>query len=416
MGKCFSDAVEKALQYIYYDVRSGRGEEGLKLLEEAANNGDGDAYCIWARCMNGPGYVWSGHHFQENARKARKLLHKSVELGSAIGVLVALRSGELTPSLEEKMQFANLQEAFEQVLSKAEAGDAFCQYTIGNVYFWWDFLRIQGKGKDSFPNREAFRTYLKENIAKCEGWFQKAIRGGMYSAVDNLTKYYEEGDEDLILPQPEKAKGLYRISAEQGYPIHQHFYADELADMGRQEEALQWHKKAVEGGEADSWFHIGRAYDLGEVVTKDPAYAAQCYEKCAEQPGDSNHKVNSINLLGEKYFKGNGVPQDYARSYQLLRYGYERNNKYGLYYMGKCCFAGLGVRQDYVQARKYLEEVYWENKETWYMLGCIYGRGLGVEADIPKAVDYLHRAGDRKDAKEELLHYKKTLFGKWVRR
>ena len=25
-------------------------------------------------------------------------------------------------------------------------GDAFCQYTVANSYFWWDFLRIQGRG------------------------------------------------------------------------------------------------------------------------------------------------------------------------------------------------------------------------------------------------------------------------------
>ena len=50
------------------------------------------------------------------------------------------------------------------------------------------------------------------------------------------------------------------------------------------------------------------------------------------------------------------------------------------------------------------------------MLGFIHGRGLGVNADIPKAVDYLRKAGDNTRAKEELHNYKKTLFGKWVRR
>ena len=50
------------------------------------------------------------------------------------------------------------------------------------------------------------------------------------------------------------------------------------------------------------------------------------------------------------------------------------------------------------------------------MLGVIYGRGLGVPADIKKGVEYLQKAGDYKEAKEELLKYKKTLFGKWVRR
>ncbi len=84
--------------------------------------------------------------------------------------------------------------------------------------------------------------------------------------------------------------------------------------------------------------------------------------------------------------------------------------------MGKCCFEGWGTPQNYEKARMFLEQVSWDNSEVYYMLGFIYGRGLGVPADIPKAVTYLKKAGNEKEAKAELLHYKKTLFGKWVRR
>lgn len=41
---------------------------------------------------------------------------------------------------------------------------------------------------------------------------------------------------------------------------------------------------------------------------------------------------------------------------------------------------------------------------------------LGVPEDIAKGVEYLQKAGDYVEVKEELRHYKKTLFGKWVRR
>ena len=109
MGKCYSDEVEQALRYIYYDLRAGKGAEGLALLEKASAAGDGDASCILARCYCGPQYVWSGHNFPEDDDKVVSLIHKAVEQGSGIGVLVAMRTGELTPSLEKKMGFANLQ-------------------------------------------------------------------------------------------------------------------------------------------------------------------------------------------------------------------------------------------------------------------------------------------------------------------
>ena len=65
----------------------------------------------------------------------------------------------------------------------------------------------------------------------------------------------------------------------------------------------------------------------------------------------------------------------------------------------------------------YLEQVDWDNNDAYYMLGFIYGRGLGVPEDVPKAVAYLQKAGSHGEAKQELTHYKKTLFGRqWVRR
>ncbi|MCM1236387.1 MAG: hypothetical protein NC489_40420, partial [Ruminococcus flavefaciens] len=189
MNGTLSAEVKQALKDIYYNVRTGRGREAFALLERASAAGDGDASCVLARCLCGYQYVWSGHRFPEDGPRATKLLHKSVEQGSALGVLVALRSGELTPSVQRKMTFADLQEAFDEVEAMANQGDAFCQYVIGNSYFWWDFLRIQNKGKDSFPDQAAYKAYLKENISKCEDWFWKAFRGGVHYAANNLNQY-----------------------------------------------------------------------------------------------------------------------------------------------------------------------------------------------------------------------------------
>lgn len=351
MGKCYSDEVEKALQYIYYDLRAGKGAEGLALLEKASAAGDGDASCVLARCYCGNQYVWSGHDFPEDDDKATMLIHKAVEQGSAIGVMVAMRTGELTPSLEKKMPFGSLQEAFDSVMEKANMGDAFSQYTAANAYFWWDFLRIQGKGRESFSSDAEFKAYLRENISKCEDLFQKALRGGMYFAANNLNKYYREGDEDLIAPRPELAKDLYKNGAEMGYPILQWIYADDLREQKRYEEALHWYKMAAEGGQLDCWFRIGYAYENGEGVGKDVAYAAKCYEKGLTQKKNSGNRIGCANRLGALYYDGEGVEKDYAKALQLLTYGYENNTTFGVYYLGEAYFNGWGIQQDYVKAK-----------------------------------------------------------------
>lgn len=416
MGRFFSDTVESALRDIYYQMWKGRGQQALQSLEQASAAGDGDASCLLARCYCGSQYVWDGHHFPEDDRKATKLLRKSVEQGSAIGVLVALRSGELSPALEEKMPFESLQEAFNQVLAKAQAGEPFCQYTIGNSYFWWDFLRIQGKSREDFSSMDAFRSYLRENISQCEDWFWKAFRGGVFWGGNNLKHYYRNGDEDLILPHPEKAEDINRIGAEYGYPNYQCDYGEQNWKAKQYDEAFRWLKKAVEGGELGACFYLGVCYELGQGVEADAVKAAEYYTKGLEA---SSHRVGCSNRLGAFYYDGEGVPRDYAKAFQLLKWAYDQDNSnnWGSYYLGACYAYGRGTQQDYAQARKFLEMVDWNSKNAFYLLGYLYARGLGGPEDIAKGVALLQKAGDHADAKEELKHYKKTFFGgKWVRR
>ncbi len=389
MGKELSSEVKQALEDIYYHERTGRGKQAFALLEQASAAGDGDASCVLARCLCGYQYVWAGHGFPEDDRRATQLLRKSVEQGSALGVLVALRSGELKPSVERSMPFANLQEAFDEVCRLAEGGEAFCQYVVGNAYFWWDFQRIQNKRKDSFPSHEAYKAYLKENISKCEDWFWKALRGGMYFAANNLNRYYTKGDEDIIAPRPEMARDLFKIGAEYGHPIHQFIYAGELEEAGRGEEALQWYQKAAEGGHPGALTDVGRCYYEGIGVSKDEAYAVRCFEQ--ELPAGN---VRTYNFLGKAFYYGKGVPKDYTNAFKLLSYAYDNGSRWGVYYLGKCAFQGWGTPRDYDKARMYLEQVDWENNDVYYMLGFIYGRGLGVAEDIPKAVAYLQKAGN----------------------
>ncbi len=411
MGRQLSEDVKKALEDIYYKERTRRGKEAFALLEKASAAGDGDASCVLARCLCGHQYVWSGHGFPEDDDRATALLHKSVEQGSALGVLVSMRCGELTPEVEEKMPFASLQEVFDQALELAQWGDAFCQYVVGNVYFWWDFLRIQGKDGSSFSDPAAFRAYLKENISKCEDWFWKAFRGGMHFAANNLNRYYTQGDEDIILPQPQKAKDLWKIGAEYGHPVHQSIYAEELEKAGRKAEALHWYKEAAEGGHPGAWADVGRCYAEGIGTPKDEAYAAECFEK--EIPSGN---LDGYNRLGKAYLLGLGVSVDHEKAFQLLNHAYEKGSRWGVFYLAKCHFYGWGTPQDHGKALRFLDQVNWNYWEADYLRGLICLQGLGAREDIAMGVAYLQKAGDHPEVKEELRKYKKTLFGKWVRR
>ena len=416
MGQWFSDAVEEALKYIYYDVRAGKGAEGLELLKKASDAGDGDASCILARCYGGRAYMWNGHNFPEDDDLFLSYIHKSVEQGSALGVLVAMRCGEFDSEMERKMPFNNLEEAFQVVLKKAEEGEAFCQYTIGNTYYWLDFMDIQGKRPDSFGNLEEFRAYMRDNFLKCEEWFRKAMQGGMNDARNNLNKVYTKGEDGLVEPRPDLAKDLYKEGAEMGHPDSQWTYANQLERSGNMEEALYWYKQAAEGGQFECWYAVGQIYMDGKVVPKDVNYVVECYEKALKQIPNTKAKIACAAKLGGMYYDGAEIPQNKEKAFPLLKLAVDNGDMSRVMCLAKCYFQGWGTGRDYVKARECYEKA--NNQEANYWLGIIYSQGLGVTEDIGKGVQFFMNAGDNPDAAAELTKFKKRfgIFGKWVRK
>lgn len=417
MGQFFSDSVEQALKYIYYDLRSGRGQEGFRLLEQAVEEGDADACCLLARCLYGPEYTWPGHGFPVDEERGDALMRQSVLGGSAIGTLISLRCGVMDDKLEQAMPLESLQAAFDLVLEKAERGEPFCQMAIGNVYYWGDVFEIQKKDSDSFDSDDALLSYARENLCKCEDWLWRAFRNGITTGGGNLASFYREGKRGILSPRPEKEEEVYRYGAEKGYPDYQFYYANELYQQGKKEEAFDLYRKAAQGGEPRAFFRAGYSYELGEGVDQDSGRAAEYYQRALAAP--IHAKVGPANRLGAFYYDGEGVPCDYAKAFQLLKWAYDQDNSnnWGAYYLGACYANGRGTQQDYGLARKFLETVDWNCTNAFYLLGYLYARGLGGPEDIAKGVAYLQKAGEHAKAKEELKHYKKTFFGgKWVRR
>lgn len=413
MGQFFSDPVERALKCIYYDLHAGRGQEGFRLLEQAVQDGDADACCLLARCLYGPEYTWPGHNFPVDGRAGDELMRQSVLRGSAIGALLSLRSGVMDRQLAQAMPLS-LQEAFDIVLDKAEHGEPLCQMLIGNVYFWGDFVEVQGKTREDFDSDDAIQSFLRENYAKCEDWLWRAYRNGVSLANLNLSNYYQNGKPGLISPRPEKEPEVDRYGAEKGYPDCMCFYATTLFNGGNKEEAYDLYRRSAERGEPRAFFRAGYSYEMGEGVSKDAARAAQYYQRALAAP--IQVKANSANRLGMFYYDGKGVERDYAKAFQLLKWAEDNGAGPQFYYLGACYANGQGTQQDYAKALTYLEQIDWNCPDGFYLLGKLYCNGLGVPADIAKGVEYLRKAGDHADAKEELRHYKKTLFGKWVRR
>ena len=121
----------------------------------------------------------------------------------------------------------------------------------------------------------------------------------MFLAANDLYQYYTEGDAPYVPPAPEKAKDLWRIGAEIGYPPHQYLWANELEKAGKLHEALRWYRTAAEKGEPGVCYHVGRFYEKGLGVSQDFHSAISCYE-AGERQGDSNCYKPLDYLLGKR--------------------------------------------------------------------------------------------------------------------
>lgn len=414
MGKYFSDAVDSALEAIYYTYDQDKAAASIQPLTEAAKAGDGDAAYILSRCTSGPQYSWIYHPFQDDDDLTEKLIRQSIVQGSAMGVLGAMRCGMLTPEMEQVMPFDNLKQAWDVVYEKAQAGCLFCMNMIANTYFWLDIPRIEGKGPSDFPSKATFGQWLRETELKCIPWFEKAFQGGMGFSGRNLYNLYNNGDDGTFTPDKEKAEAVARLGAEKGYPDWQERYANLIKEReGWTQEVFGLYSSAARQGQLSSWYYVGFAYEQGKVGPVDCVKAMECYEQGLQDP----EEVGCANRAGRLLFLGeNGISQDYPRAIQLFEQARANENIWSNDMLGICCLFGYGCQKNPARALELFQEADHNSDLLNYGLGIIYTEGLGAPQNIKKGVEYLQKSKDYAPAQEALLHFKKTFFGKWVRR
>lgn len=411
MENYFSEVVDKAIEDLYYCYDNDRAKAAADALFLAAKDGDADACYFLSRCFSGPCYSWEYHPFTENEAAAYAMLHHAISLGSAAAVLGALRMDMLTPELREIMPFENIKAAWNVIYQKAKDGCLFCQYMIGNTYYFLDIIEIEDRKQSQFADREAWRDWQREQMEQSIPWFDRAFSGGMGLAGRNYCHYYKQGRGDLIPPEPAKAVEIMRQGAELGYPEWMYAFANHLAyTANKPKEALSWALQTAEAGHLWSWHIVGDIYWDGKVVERNLPYALNCYEKTAAYGNDSY----ACRQAGIMYFHGYGTAVDYARAVQYLEQDQEPEyTRYDL--LGICYLLGYGCQQKPAQGKALLER----SKNSIYKsygLGMMYAEGIGVPEEIGKGVEYLKAAGNYAPAVEALKHYKKSLFGIWRRR
>ncbi len=157
-------------------------------------------------------------------------------------------------------------------------------------------------------------------------------------------------------------------------------------------------RKMADGGDVQAQLVLGQRYAKGTGVPQDSREAAAWYRKAAEQ----GH-AQAQSLLGFYYIKGEGVPQDYHEAVAWLRKAAEQGDAGAQYNLGLMYKKGNGVMKDDQEAmvwfRKAAEQGDPKVKPmAQNNIGVGYSAGEGVPKDPQEAVAWYRKSAEQGNA------------------
>lgn len=314
---------------------------------------------------------------------------------------------------------------------------------------------------DYFAYETGYDFYYKEEYEEAVKYLQLAAELGNIEASYLLGCCYDYGYG--VKADYEKAYDYYIFAAENGHAYAQYDVGFAL-EHGRGveqdvEEAVSWYDEAAFGECMYAQYELGKCFWYGTGVTEDRKVATEYYlkaykqgyykagyklVKCCYYGLDVNKKLikefieNHVDIekaddellfiLGELYFSGKVLKQDYIKAVECLKKSSDEWNYDSCYHLAECYFYGLGIECDLASAFEYykvaafndnqfrntafdklfdlLLQCYWideiddeliyeitnyaeqDYKKAQLMLGNCYYNGYGVDVDYAEAISW----------------------------
>ena len=165
--------------------------------------------------------------------------------------------------------------------------------------------------------------------------------------------------------------------------------ADKAYDDGYYNRAMELYLQISDNTKAQ--YALGNIYYNGNGVPQDYAEAVAWYRKAPEQ-GDMKAQHN----LGNMYYYGKGVPQDYAEAVKWYRKSAEQGDSYAQNNLGNMYYNGEGLQQNYSEAmRWYLKAAAQGEKYAQHILGVMYANAYGVQQDYAEAMKWYRKSAEQ---------------------
>ena len=156
-------------------------------------------------------------------------------------------------------------------------------------------------------------------------------------------------------------------------------------------------RKAAEQGDARAQYNLGQKYRKGEGVPEDDEEAVKWYRKAAEQG-----LAEAWCILGVAYAQGKGVPEDDEEAVKWYRKAAEHGDVRAQCNLGAMYGEGEGVPEDDEEAVKWYRKAAEQgDARAQYNLGQKYRKGEGVPEDYEEAVKWYRKAAEQENAKAQ---------------
>jgi TPR repeat protein len=178
------------------------------------------------------------------------------------------------------------------------------------------------------------------------------------------------------------------VSLYPAVPRFKHQLGRVLYAKGEYDQAIAQFQAALDAGHVRSGQLLGRFYQLGAGVKKEPEKAIPLFQAAAER-GDAYAQHS----LGLAFLRGNGTEVDVQRGIQLLTQASESGHTYAMNGLGAEYLYGERVAKDPERALRYFRESY-ERGDIWgaMNLALLYRDGVGLEQDTARAKELLMQA------------------------
>lgn len=286
-----------------------------------------------------------GYYFYDQSQQQRQTVQQTTIQNSPVA---SIAQPSPPPKPKPQPQLSPLQ----QLIKKAEEGDADSQYSLGFKY-------AEGDG-------------VPRDYSKAFKWYSQAANQGHRYAQNNLGVLYKFG------------RGVSK-------------------DWGK---AAEWYRKSAEKGNPVAQVNLGLAFEKGEGVPKNQAEAVKWFRLAADQ-NDLRGQYN----LGWAYVWGDGAAQQLDKGLELLRAAAQRDHSASQVALGRLYLNGhAGVKQNYKEAFKWYKKAADQGSaHGQYSIGYMYEKGRSVKKDRREALEWYKKseAKGHKEAKRAVERLEK---------